>query len=133
MEFYERTKEDEIEFSRFTEKVDNVYNNLREFEDEIDLFDISSIKKNFIAKTNDFFREDRKLNIGIIGRVKVGKSTFLNTLLFDGKKILPTAVTPKTAALTRIEYDDENRIEVEYFTKDEWRLNLKKKLIQVNM
>ena len=65
MEFYERTKEDEIEFSRFTEKVDNVYNNLREFEDEIDLFDISSIKKNFIAKTNDFFREDRKLNIGI--------------------------------------------------------------------
>ena len=80
MEFYERTKEDEIEFSRFTEKVDNVYNNLREFEDEIDLFDISSIKKNFIAKTNDFFREDRKLNIGIIGRVKVGKSTFLKTL-----------------------------------------------------
>jgi predicted GTPase len=128
MEFYERTKEDEIEFSRFTEKVDNVYNNLREFEDEIDLFDISSIKKNFIAKTNDFFREDRKLNIGIIGRVKVGKSTFLNTLLFDGKKILPTAVTPKTAALTRIEYDDENRIEVEYFTKDEWRLiNIKSK------
>ena len=128
MEFYERTREDEIEFSRFTEKVDNVYNNLRGFEEEIDLFDIASIKKNFIAKTNDFFREDRKLNIGIIGRVKVGKSTFLNTLLFDGKSILPTAVTPKTAALTRIEYDDENRIEVEYFTKDEWRLiNVKSK------
>ena len=122
MEFYERTREDEIEFNRFTEKVDNVYNKLREFEDEIDLFDIASIKKNFIAKTNDFFREDRKLNIGIIGRVKVGKSTFLNTLLFEGKNILPSAVTPKTAALTRIEYDDENRIEVEYFTRDEWRL-----------
>ena len=126
MEFYERTREDEIEFNRFTEKVDNVYNNLREYEDEIDLFDIASIKKNFIAKTNDFFREDRKLNIGIIGRVKVGKSTFLNTLLFDGKSILPTAVTPKTAALTRVEYDDENRIEVEYFTRDEWRLIVSK-------
>lgn len=126
MEFYERTRDDEIEFNRFTEKVDNVYNKLREFEDEIDLFDISYIKKNFIAKTNDFFREDRKLNIGIIGRVKVGKSTFLNTLLFEGKNILPTAVTPKTAALTRIEYDDENRIEVEYFTRDEWRLIDKK-------
>lgn len=122
MEFYERTREDEIDFTRFTEKVDNVYNNLREYEDEIDLFDIASIKKNFIAKTNDFFREDRKLNIGIIGRVKVGKSTFLNTLLFDGKNILPTAVTPKTAALTRIEHDEENRIEVEYFTRDEWRI-----------
>ena len=128
MEFYERSREDEIEFSRFTEKVDNVYNNLREYEDEIDLFDIASIKKNFIAKTNDFFREDRQLNIGIIGRVKGGKSTFLNTLLFDGRDVLPTAVTPKTAALTKIEYDDENRIEIEYFTRDEWRLiNLKSK------
>ncbi len=126
MEFYERTREDEIEFGRFTEKVDNVYNKLRPFEEEIDLFDISSIKKNFLTKTSDFFRDDRKLNIGIIGRVKVGKSTFLNTLLFDGKSILPTAVTPKTAALTRIEYDDENRIEVEYFTRDEWRLIDKK-------
>ena len=45
MEFYERTREDEIEFNRFTEKVDNVYNNLRKYEDEIDLFDISSIEK----------------------------------------------------------------------------------------
>lgn len=132
MEFYERTREDEIEFNRFTEKVDNVYNNLREYEDEIDLFDIASIKKNFIAKTNDFFREDRKLNIGIIGRVKVGKSTFLNTLLFDGTNILPTAVTPKTAALTRIEYDDENRIEIEYFTKDEWRLIVSKSKDDIN-
>lgn len=132
MEFYERTREDEIEFNRFTEKVDNVYNNLRAYEDEIDLFDIASIKKNFIAKTNDFFREDRKLNIGIIGRVKVGKSTFLNTLLFDGKSILPTAVTPKTAALTRIEYDDENRIEIEYFTRDEWRIILSKSQEDIN-
>ena len=122
MEFYERSREDEIEFSRFTEKVDNIYNNLRKYEGEIDLFDISLIKKNFITKTNDFFRDDRKLNIGIIGRVKVGKSTFLNDLLFEGKSILPTAVTPKTAALTRIEYDDDNRIEVEYFTRDEWRI-----------
>ena len=132
MEFYERSREDEIEFNRFTEKVDNVYNNLRAYENEIDLFDIASIKKNFITKTNDFFREDRKLNIGIIGRVKVGKSTFLNTLLFDGKSILPTAVTPKTAALTRIEYDDENRIEIDYFTRDEWRIIVSKSEMDID-
>src|SRR5574344_2076097 len=126
MEYFEKTREDEINFNRFLEKVDNVYNNLRKFEDEIDLFEISSIKKNFVTKTNDFFRDDRKLNIGIIGRVKVGKSTFLNSLLFDGKSILPTAVTPKTAALTRIEYDDENRIEVEYFSREEWHLIVSK-------
>lgn len=126
MELFKKTREDEIEFKRFAEKVDNIYENLKEFEDEIDLFDISSIKKNFIAKTDDFFREDRKLNIGIIGRVKVGKSTFLNSLLFNGQNILPTAVTPKTASLTRIEYDDENRIEIEFFSKEEWKLILSK-------
>lgn len=126
MDIFVKTREDELEFQRFTEKVDNVYAQLQPYEEDIDLFDIASIKKNFLLKTNDFFREDRKLNIGIIGRVKVGKSTFLNSLLFDGKNILPSAVTPKTAALTRIEYDDENRIEVEYFTHDEWKLILSK-------
>ena len=107
MDIFKKTREDEIEFRRFTEKVDDVYRKLEPYEDVIDLFDIASIKRNFIAKTEDFFREDRKLNIGIIGRVKAGKSTFLNSLLFDGKNVLPSAVTPKTAALTRIEYDDE--------------------------
>ncbi len=122
MDIFKKTREDELEFEKFTDKVDNVYTVLKDFEDEIDLFDIASIKKSFKLKTDDFFREDRKLNIGIIGRVKVGKSTFLNTLLFDGKNVLPTAVTPKTAALTKIEYDYENRIEVEYFNMDEWKL-----------
>lgn len=122
MDIFKKTREDEIEFQKFTDKVDNVYEVLKEFENEIDLFDIASIKKSFVLKTDDFFREDRKLNIGIIGRVKVGKSTFLNTLLFDGKHVLPSAVTPKTAALTKIEYDFENRIEVEYFNMDEWKL-----------
>lgn len=122
MDIFKKTREDELEFDKFIDKVDNVYTVLKDFENEIDLFDISSIKKSFKLKTDDFFREDRKLNIGIIGRVKVGKSSFLNTLLFDGKSILPTAVTPKTAALTKIEYDYENRIEVEYFNMDEWKL-----------
>ena len=126
MDIFKKTREDEIEFKSFTDKVDNVYMKLQPYEEEIDLFDIASLKKNFIAKTDDFFREDRKLNIGIIGRVKVGKSTFLNSLLFDGTDILPSAVTPKTAALTRIEYDDDNRIEIEYFSHEEWKLILSK-------
>ena len=116
MDIFNRTRDNEIEFGKFLDKVDNIYRNLQEFEDEIDLFDIASIKKSFRAKTDDFFREDRKLNIGIIGRVKVGKSSFLNTLMFDGKNVLPAAVTPKTAVLTKIEYDAENRLDIEYFT-----------------
>lgn len=122
MDIFNRTRDNEIEFGKFLDKVDNIYKNLKEFENEIDLFDISSIKKSFRAKTDDFFREDRKLNIGIIGRVKVGKSSFLNTLMFGGRSILPAAVTPKTAVLTRIEYDAENRLDIEYFTYEEWKL-----------
>lgn len=122
MDIFNRTKDNEVEFGKFLDKVDNVYRNLQEFENEIDLFDIALIKKSFRSKTDDFFREDRKLNIGIIGRVKVGKSSFLNTLMFEGKSVLPSAVTPKTAVLTKIEYDAENRLEVEYFTREEWKL-----------
>ncbi len=60
------------------------------------------------------------MNIGVIGQVKAGKSSFLNTLLFDGKEVLPKASTPKTATLTKMEYSEENIIEVEYYTPEEW-------------
>lgn len=69
----------------------------------------------------DFARTDRKLNIAVVGRVKAGKSTFLNTVIFCGRQVLPQAFTPKTASLTKIEYAPENAIEVEFYTPDEWR------------
>ena len=58
---------------------------------------------------------DRLLRVGIIGRVKAGKSSLLNALIFDGKDILPKAATPMTAALTRMEYSEEIRAEVEFY------------------
>lgn len=126
MDIFTRTKEDEQQFESFIDKLDSIYEKLKPFESEVDLDDILAIKKSFIRKTDDFFRKDRKLNIGIIGRVKAGKSSFLNTMLFDGKDILPRAVTPKTATLTRIEYDKENRLEIEYYSPGEWK-SLEKK------
>lgn len=60
---------------------------------------------------------DRTLRVGIVGRVKSGKSSLLNSLLFDGKDILPKAPTPMTAALTHIQYSDTNYIEIEFLTK----------------
>lgn len=62
---------------------------------------------------------NRLLQIGIVGRVKAGKSSLLNALLFDGKSILPKAATPMTAALTVISYGDELSAEVEFFTKQD--------------
>ena len=71
------------------------------------------IKEYFKDKVN----LDRTLRVGIVGRVKSGKSSLLNSLLFDGKDILPKAATPMTAALTNIQYSDTNYIEIEFLTK----------------
>lgn len=85
-----------------------------------DLDALRALTENFRKKTDDFFRDERKLNIGVVGQVKAGKSSFLNALLFDGKDVLPKASTPKTATLTKMEYAEENAIEVEYYSADEW-------------
>lgn len=58
---------------------------------------------------------DRLLRVGIIGRVKAGKSSLLNALVFGGRDILPKAATPMTAALTRMEYSEEVRAEMEFY------------------
>ena len=59
--------------------------------------------------------ENRLLQIGILGRVKAGKSSLINALLFNGNSILPKAATPMTAALTIISYAEEISAEVEFF------------------
>lgn len=63
--------------------------------------------------------EGRIFQIGIVGQMKTGKSSFLNEYLF-GEEILPTAATPMTAALTLIKYSDENKAEIEFYNRDDW-------------
>ena len=74
-------------------------------------------EKYIIEYFNDKVNLDRTLRVGIVGEVKSGKSSLLNSLLFDGKDILPKAPTPMTAALTHIQYSDTNYIEIEFLTK----------------
>lgn len=121
MQVFTKSRDDEIAFLSFIDKLDKMIETLKPYSVDVDLTDIESLRKSFILKTEDFFRKERKLNIGIIGRVKAGKSSFLNTFLFDGQEVLPKAVTPKTATLTKIEYSSENSIEIEYYTPAEWR------------
>lgn len=87
-----------------------------------DIAVLDKLIENFKAKTEDFYRENRKLNIGVVGQVKAGKSSFLNTLLFNGEEILPKASTPKTATLTKMEYSEHNIIRVEYYSVEEWEV-----------
>lgn len=61
--------------------------------------------------------ENRLLRIGIIGRVKAGKSSLLNALLFNGESVLPQAATPMTAALTSIKYGKTFQAKVIFYTQ----------------
>lgn len=120
MQIFQKTKQDEQQFQTFIDKVNKSIDTLSPYSDCADLSMLKKVKDNFILKTEDFYREDRKLNIGVIGQVKAGKSSFLNTLLFNGNKVLPSAATPKTATLTKIEYGETNQIQIEYYTGAEW-------------
>ncbi len=63
--------------------------------------------------------QGRVLQIGIIGRVKAGKSSLLNAIFFDGKIILPEAATPMTAALTTLSYGERPAVRIEFFTQQD--------------
>lgn len=65
--------------------------------------------------------QDRLMNIGIVGRVKAGKSSLLNALIFDGEPILPKAATPMTAALTTITWGEVFRANVEFYSEADIR------------
>ena len=62
------------------------------------------------------------LSIGVMGQVKAGKSSFLNSLLFDGQALLPEAATPKTANLTRIRYAEQPRFTAHFYKPEDWAL-----------
>ena len=64
--------------------------------------------------------KNRLLKVGIVGRVKSGKSSLLNALLFNGRSILPRAATPMTAALTTLSYGEIPSAEVEFFTQEDF-------------
>ena len=95
---------------------------------------LEQLNNDFFAQVEDFRQqlkifqdavskkqeEGRVLSISIVGRVKSGKSTLLNALLFDGESVLPQAATPMTAALTFIRYAEKCCAEVQFFSKEEW-------------
>lgn len=64
--------------------------------------------------------DNKVLKIGVVGQVKAGKSSFLNSLFFDGENVLPRASTPMTAGLTVLEYGEDNEFSVDYYNDREW-------------
>ncbi|GHQ99943.1 hypothetical protein VN0420_13620 [Helicobacter pylori] len=79
--------------------------------------DNSVIKTEELEKTLKEMQDtDRNLKVGIIGRVKAGKSSLLNALIFEGVEVLPKAATPMTASLTILKYANTLSAEVEFYS-----------------
>ncbi|WP_164858798.1 dynamin family protein [Helicobacter pylori] len=75
------------------------------------------IKTEELEKTlKELQNTNRDLKVGIIGRVKAGKSSLLNALIFEGVEVLPKAATPMTASLTVLKYADTLSAEVEFYS-----------------
>ncbi len=75
------------------------------------------IKTEELEKTlKEMQAKDRDLKVGIIGRVKAGKSSLLNALIFEGVEVLPKAATPMTASLTVLKYAQNLSAEVEFYS-----------------
>lgn len=84
---------------------------------EADLPSEEKIRQDYAEKVEN----DKDLQIGIVGRVKAGKSSLLNALLFDGRNILPKAATPMTAALTVLSYSEKVEVKVNFFDDEDLR------------
>ncbi len=79
--------------------------------------DNAVIKTEELEKTLKEMQDtNRDLKVGIIGRVKAGKSSLLNALIFEGVEVLPKAATPMTASLTVLKYAKTLSAEVEFYS-----------------
>lgn len=106
-------------------KIEELINKLKtsnylEILDKSILGDIENDFNNYLENYKRLESEDKILTIGIVGQVKAGKSSFLNTLFFESKDVLPKAATPMTAALTKIRYSENISAKVHFFTLDDF-------------
>ncbi|GAA7081976.1 hypothetical protein Kyoto48A_12920 [Helicobacter pylori] len=82
------------------------------------------ISENAVIKTEELEKtikgmqaENRGLKVGIIGRVKAGKSSLLNALIFEGKDVLPKAATIETSSLIILKYAQNLSAEVQFYNE----------------
>lgn len=82
------------------------------------------ISENAVIKTEELEKtlkgmqaENRGLKVVIIGRVKAGKRSLLNALIFEGKEVLPKAATTETSSLTILKYAQNLSTQVEFYSQ----------------
>lgn len=65
--------------------------------------------------------QEGRFLVAVCGRIKAGKSTLLNALLFRDW-VVPTDDLPLTAKNTLVEYGTTPSLEITFFSKDEWHI-----------
>ena len=69
---------------------------------------------------NQFYKsfEQTTLQIGVVGKMKTGKSALVNAILFEDD-VLPSSPEPVTVTLTKVSYGKENKSTVEFLSADD--------------
>ncbi|VEJ10067.1 dynamin family protein [Actinobacillus delphinicola] len=101
------------------DEINHFFNTQPELKDDVRFKNRVLTSATLEAEWKDKNNLSRELRVGIIGRVKAGKSSLLNALLFNGESVLPQAATPMTAALTVMKYGDKEKAEVDFYTNDD--------------
>lgn len=87
-----------------------------------DYFNLSS---NFFENINNDIRNylENAINpsyqIAIVGAIKAGKSTLINTLI--GDDLASVSVTPETATLTKFRYSEVDYVKIKFYTIKDWK------------
>ena len=71
-----------------------------------------------VRACRDLLARGNILEVGVWGRFKAGKSSFLNALV--GKNVLPVGVLPVTSVITKLGYGPEEKAVVRFLTGERW-------------
>lgn len=97
-----------LEIAELKNKISSILDELKN-NDRIDDAYCQELDKSF---------EDKNLRIGIVGKMKAGKSSLVNAVVF-GDDVLPSGVAPVTVTLTEVTYGEQEKAEVTLMTKQD--------------
>ena len=75
------------------------------------------VDDSFVRQFYSSFQQP-SLQIGVVGKMKVGKSSLVNALVFGGD-VLPSGSEPVTVTLTKITYGSENKSVIEFLSAED--------------
>ena len=106
------------EFNKKWKNIEEIFERIKEMAILPVSVDEKDTTLDILRKELNSYR-DTIFTIAVCGQVKVGKSTFLNSIFFEDN-VLPSYVTPETAKLTFIKYGKEKTFDVDFYTQEEW-------------